>query len=719
MKYLKSSNLFKISYLLLVFILMLSCGKNSNKIETKTTSARFTPKIPYENAMAKADSLVKLMTTEEKIRLIGGTKYFYTHGVERLGIDSLYLVDGTMGVNLRHEYMEAIYNNPIDSTTAFPAAMALAATWNTKLAYHYAKSIGEQCRAVGAHVLLAPGFNIYRHAQSGRNYEYFGEDPYLISRIIEQYVVGVQETGVVATLKHFVANNTDHYRRQSNSIVSERALHEIYMPAFKAGINAGALAVMTAYNQLNGQWCGQSPYVIDTLLQQQLGFKWLVMTDWWSVYDGEKVIKSGQHLEMPSSDATANAQALLDSGLIEMEDIENMVKHLVGTSLAMDLYNLPQETQKYLSRFKEHEKVAIETAREGIVMLKNNNNVLPIMPDSAMKILLTGKFLDTVYKGGGAAVVEGYNNTTLSKAMKNTYGNNLIIREMPTDAEIQSADYIFLSVGTEDHEAWDRAFNLPEKEESFIKKVVGLNPNTVVLANSGGGFNMSGWNDDAAAIVHSWYVGQNGYTALAEIVSGKVNPSGKLPITIEKSFDDSPGAGYLPEGHQLYTGWNQAYQGKEKDVYDIVYDEGVLVGYRWYDTKEIEPLYPFGHGLSYTSFEYSSLTLSDTLLKGQDQLKISCSITNTGSLTGKEIAQLYIKDNNASVLRPLKELKGFQKIQLKPGESKTVEWVIDLNHLAFWHPDTKKWTTEEGRFDVLVGTSSKNLPLRGTFKYLQ
>ncbi|NBC82176.1 MAG: glycosyl hydrolase [Bacteroidetes bacterium] len=682
----------------------------------------FEPPVSYNEAMNKADSLVAAMTTEEKIMLIGGADIFYTQAIERLGIKRVFMSDATMGVNLRDKFYDKSrdttieYNQAIDSTTSFPAAISLASTWNPDLARHYAHSIGEQCRAAGIGILLGPGMNMYRHAQCGRNFEYFGEDPFLAGKMIEQYVLGVQETGVIATLKHFVANNTDYFRRKSNSVVDERTLHEIYMPAFKAGIEAGAMAVMTAYNLVNGEWAGQSKYVIDSLLRKELGFKWLVMTDWWSVYDGQKVIESGQDIEMPYTIAATNAQELLASGKVQESDIDRMVKNIIATCVAMELYNKKAEPEKYVPRFANHENHALQTAREGIVLLKNKNNLLPIRSDTVKTILLTGKFTDKIHKGGGAAHVEGYDNISLSKACADAFGTKLKIRRNPGRWTIANADLVLLSVGTEDSEARDRPFELPREDSVFIQKVLNNNENTVVIVNSGGGIDMTAWNDKAKAILYAWYTGQNGNVALAEILAGQVNPSGKLPISIEKSFKDSPGYGYIPEGEELYTGWNDDDE-NQRDVYDIHYDEGVLIGYRWYDTKNIEPLYPFGFGLSYTSFEYDSLSLSNNKPNGDEEIMVSFTVKNTGSRAGKEIAQLYISDPESTVLRPLKELKNFAKIHLQPGEHKKITLNINKEDLSFWDPNEKKWTAESGKFQVLIGSSSRHIWLQSEFDY--
>ncbi|MBN1597290.1 MAG: glycoside hydrolase family 3 C-terminal domain-containing protein [Bacteroidales bacterium] len=648
------------------------------------------------------------MTLDEKISLTGGNLIFYTNAVPRLDIPAVFMADATQGIHIRKEFDTIKYNPTLQKSTAFPSPILLASTWNPVLAYDYANAVGEECRAGGIPVLLGPGMNIYRLSQCGRNFEYFGEDPYLASRMIENYVVGLQKTGTIATLKHFVANNTDYFRRKSNSIVDERTLNEIYMPAFKAGIDAGAMAVMTSYNQLNGEWCGQSYHVITGILREQLGFKWLVMTDWWSVNDGAGVIKSGQDIEMPAREALEYTQELIDSGVVNEADIDRMVTSLLRTLYAMNSFKVKPDPT-LLTRFAHHEEVALNTAREGIVLLRNENNILPLEVTSK-KILLTGDYINKVAAGGGAAEVEGYNHVVLANALKNILAANLMIAETAADEEIKVADAVILNIGTYDSEGYDRPFELPDSTEKLILRVAALNPNTVVVVNSGSGIDLSNWYDKVSAIIYAWYPGQNGATAVAEILTGILNPSGKLPMTIERKFKDSPGYGYLPEGEELYVGWNSEAE-EAREVYDVIYDEGVFVGYRWYEKKNIKPLFAFGFGLSYTSFSYSDLKVSNEQFTSGDIIEVSFVIKNTGERTGAEIAQLYIHDTEASVERPVKELKGFKKVKLNPGESKTVTLQLGKEDFSFWSPEAKDWIAEPGKFEIRVGSSSDNILL--------
>lgn len=690
--------------------LVLSVAVVSQSCSIKEQEEEFKP-LSFEEADGKAEALLSKLTLEEKIKLIGGYSRFFIQALPKHKIPHVFMTDATQGMRLDNRMQDTTIVKRLEKTTAFPAPILLASTWNPSLAQSYAKSIGEECRAAGANILLGPGLNIYRQAQCGRNFEYFGEDPFLTARMIENYVRGVQSTGTAATLKHFVANNTDFYRRRSNSIVDERALHEIYMPGFKAGIDAGAMAVMTAYNKLNGEWCGQSDYVINALLREQLGFKWLVMTDWVSVYDGEKVIKSGQDLEMPLSKATANVRDLLDAGKVTEAQLDRMVKSILRMCIAMGLYDCQQDLS-YLERFPAHEKVALETAREGIVLLKNEGGILPVDKAASPRIAVTGKYVNELPHGGGSGYVVGYNNVTLGEALKQEYGASVEVIEPSDAAKLSAADVVLLSIGTGDAEGWDRPFDLPEEELQTIEKVLEANERCVIIVNSGSGINMSPFADKSAAIIYAWYPGQAGNIALAEILSGVVNPSGKLPITIEKRFENSPGFGYLPSYEKLYYG--RAEDNFTHQEYDIEYKEGIFTGYRWYEHRAIEPLFAFGHGLSYTTFTYSGLKVSASSFTANDTVEVSFALTNTGNLAGREIAQIYVQDVDSSHPRPFKELKGFAKVALQAGEQKNVAIMLSKSAFSYWNPEMKAWYAEPGEFKILVGSASDKTLLEET-----
>jgi len=706
----------KIYVLWSITILFFGCQSISNNdFKNEVDFQPFEPPVPYEQAMAKADSVLKRMSLEEKIEMIGGHNIFFTKGYDQYGIPSIRFSDATQGISL------VDFKDHLEKSVAFPAPIALTSTWNTELSRSYAQSVGEECRAGGITVLLGPGMNMYRIAQCGRNFEYFGEDPFLAARMIENYVVGLQNTGTIATLKHFVANNSDFRRRTSNSVVSARALHEIYMPAFEAGINAGALAVMTSYNQVNGEYAPHSKFIINKLLRQDLGFKWLVMSDWLSIWNAEKALKSGLDLDMPGETEDGiysdddpeeylrqETPKLLKEGKVKEQDIDRMVKNILATIFAMDAKEHTVKETSYLQKYDKHIEVAVQTAREGIVLLKNDNQILPIEPESEDVILVTGDKVDLLASGGGAAFVDGFNSVTLLDALKTQFGERVKYVKNPTDMEITNASVVIFSAYTYDKEGSDVPFDLPDKINTDIKRIAGLNDKTVVVMYTGGGKNMSHWNYKVTAILYSWYPGQAGNIALAEIIAGVTNPSGKLPITIERDFKDSPGYSYLPDDEELYAGWELDFD-MEHPVHDVNYKEGVFIGYRWYEKKNIEPLYAFGHGLSYSTFEYSGFKTNAESYNVEDDVLVRVEVTNTGRVDGKEIVQLYVRDPESSLERPLKELKDFQKIHLQPGEKKTVYFTLKERDFAFWDENTSLWKVEPGNFEIMVGASSDKI----------
>ncbi|HVZ62947.1 MAG TPA: glycoside hydrolase family 3 C-terminal domain-containing protein [Lacunisphaera sp.] len=667
----------------------------------------FKTPVSYDEADARAGAILAKMSRAEKLQLVSGHNTFYLHGFPQHGIPELYMSDATGGVNIRRNV-----SNRLEKSTAFPNPLALAATWNPGLAYHYARSVGEECRAGGIAILLGPGMNLYRHSQYGRNFEYWGEDPFLVASMIAPYVAGVLDTGTIPTIKHFIGNETDWHRRLSNSVIDERTLHEIYLPPFVAGISAGAMAVMTSYNQLNGEYCGQSRPAITDLLRGELGFRWLVMSDWWSVWDAKKIMTSGLDLEMPGEKfIKADGDRLLESGEVAESDLDRMTKSIMRTCIAMGLYDRPVPDTYFLRKFPEHAAVALQTARESMVLLRNNG-VLPLRPDGAGRILLTGRFVEQLARGGGSAEVAGYDNVTLLQALTDAFGARLDYVPDPTDKQLQAADVVLLSTGTSDSEGWDRPFDLPPVEEERVGRAVTLNPRTVVIINAGGGINMTSWHDRAAAILWAWYPGQNGNRALAEILTGATNPSGKLPMTIEKRFEDSPGFGYLPAGEKLYTGWNHDND-MSKPVYNVDYQEGVFIGYRWYEAKKITPRYAFGHGLSYTTFAYRNLTVTPATLPPDGRISVEFDVTNTGPLAGTEIAQVYIRDPGSAVPRPEKELKGFSRVTLQPGETKSVRVRLGQDAFAYWNVQRHGWTAEPHDYGILVGAASDAIKLTG------
>jgi beta-glucosidase len=370
-----------------------------------------------------------------------------------------------------------------------------------------------------------------------------------------------------------------------------------------------------------------------------------------------------------------------------------------------------------VAKYPEHERIALETAREGLVLLRNENGFLPLSERPAARVVATGMFVDTIAEGRGAARVEGYGHVTLGEALEGVFGKRVTAVDIADEERIRTADVVILTIGTRDSEGWDRPFALPAEEVAAIERVLDWNASVVLVVSSGGGVDLSAWAHRVPAILYAWYAGQNGATAVAEVLGGRVNPSGKLPITIEKRFEDSPGYGYLPPGEALYTGW--AEDNFTHREYDVVYREGVFVGYRWYEHLGIEPLFPFGHGLSYTTFEYGGLELGRDRIAAGETLEVAFTLENSGTVDGAEVAQVYVRDVLSSHPRPPKELKGFAKQMLSAGETRRVHIALDARAFSFWHEEREQWVAEPGRYEIQVGPSSADIRLRGSVELVE
>jgi beta-glucosidase len=658
------------------------------------------------------------MTLDEKINYLGGTgfvngeKIGETQPLPRLGIPVVKMTDATSGSKLTKDHI------------LFPAFICLAATFNPELSALYGRAVAEQCKADGYRVLLGPGVNMYRVPHCGRNFEYLGEDPYLACKMLVPYIKSVQETGVIATVKHFVANNSEHYRRNSNSVVSERALHEIYFPAFKTAVQeAGVKAVMTSYNLLNGEWVGQSKHLITEILRNEWGFDGLVMTDWWSINDTEKAITSGLDLEMPSASILGRKriQKLLDNGTISEELIDQRLINIFKPFCEAGLFDEKHDDPPLRNNWPQHKNIALETARQGIVLLKNEDAILPLQKKSIKQMALIGKnALQTAASGGGAGGFDpGEKLVTYLDAIRSIASNkdiNVAYYETPSH-DINNADIALIFLTMIEHEFMDRPFHLSDTQIDLIRHTSRLNSSTVVVLSVGSGVEMASWINDVKGIVYSWYPGTYGAQALAEILFGEMNPSGKLPFSIEHAENETHYFGnYLPENTELsreFQGWNRGAPN-----FDIHYREGIFTGYRWYDSTSIQPLFSFGFGLSYAIFKLDNLSLSSDTITDNDALTITFHISNTSDIDGTEIVQLYIQDIDSSESRPKKELKGFQRIFLKADETKQIEMKIDKNNLAFWSEIKRNWQVENGSFNVLIGTSSSDIHLQALFSYV-
>ena len=796
----------------------------------------------------RVDSLLSQMTIDEKVEMIGGINDFYTRPIPRLGIPSLKMSDGPMGV---HDY---------GLTTAYPAGIALAASWDVSLAQRFGTAMGMDARARGVHFILGPGMNIYRAPMNGRNFEYFGEDPFLASRMAVGVIKGMQGQRVIAMAKHFAGNNSEFARMTLSSDIDERTLREIYLPAFEASVKEAHVgAVMDAYNLVNGSYMTQNVHLNKDILKKEWGFDGILVSDWGATHDGVAAANGGLDLEMPSP-TFMNREALLPAlkeNKISVATIDDKVRRILRKAIEFGFFDQAQTDIGIPTYSQEGRQAALEVARGGMVLLKNTGNLLPLDENKVKTIAVIGPdAYPAVISGGGSAetkpfnavsYLEGISNRLGTKAkvlytvdvppldevfessefvttpggesgLKGEYFDNEELKGTPalvrTDKHIhfdwgegsfaagepvdhfairwtgyfvpkESGDYKFYtsaddgvrlyvgddiaiddwlphsqtldiatrhlergqavkirleyfdSVSTaivgfgvtraEDYvgratkplaekadaviicvgfdpktegEGFDRAFQLPGGQDELIRQISAVNKNVIVVLTAGGNVDMTRWIGNVPAVLHAWYPGQEGGNALAQILFGDVSPSGKLPASFERRWEDNPTShSYYPENHGNH----------------VQYSEGVFVGYRHFDRSETKPLFAFGHGLSYTTFAYSKLSVTPPAGALDQPILVSFDVKNTGRREGAEVAELYVGDSHASVPRPVKELKGFSKVTLKPGETKRVTLTLDRRAFSFYDVTKKDWSAEPGDFTILVGGSSDKTQLRGKF----
>ena len=798
----------------------------------------------------RVESILRQMTLEEKLDYIGGVDDFFIRGVPRLGVPRLKMADGPMGVR------------NFGPATAFPGGIALAATWDPTLAEKIGRELGRDARAKGVHFLLGPGVNIYRAPMNGRNFEYFGEDPFLASRIAVGYVDGIQSEGVSATIKHFLGNNSEFDRHNTDSVIDERTLREIYLPVFEAAVKNGHVgAIMDSYNLTNGAHMTQNGKLNTDVVKTEWGFKGIIMSDWDATYDAVAAANGGLDLEMPSA-AFMNRKNLLASiedGKVSVATIDDKVRRILRTAIQFGWFDRDQIDASIPRYNLPGRDVALEGARESLVLLKNDGNLLPLTKGKIKSIAVIGpNAYPSVPVGGGSAHVQpfaavsfmegmsnalgtsanayyhrgipslgeiadatnfsidasssqpglkveifdnaelagipattridrhvnfvagfalggfnaaahadstrwsGYftsevpgehdiflqasgerggtrlyvddmlviNNWKLSVALVNqatvllTRGPHKIVLEQfrtralgaprvrmgitqqgtlvdPTAKQLAvKADAVVVAVGFDpgsESEGGDRTFLLPPGQDELIREMAAANKNTIVVVTSGGSFDAHDWVDRVPALIEAWYPGQEGGTALADLILGNVNPSGRLPITFERQWRDNP-------VHDSYY--------PEESSNRIVYKEGVFVGYRGYEHEGAKPLFPFGYGLSYTTFKFANLVTSPSPNR-TGEYQVTFDVTNTGNRAGAEVAQIYVGEAHASVPRPPKELKGFSRVELRPGESKQVKVILDGRAFAYYDVNTKHWHADPGDFDILVGSSLEQIELQG------
>jgi beta-glucosidase len=804
---------------------------------------------PDTEVERRVDSILSQMTLDEKVDLIAGVDFMYLRGVPRLGVPRLRMADGPMGVR---------NDGP---ATAYAGGIALAASWNPALAERIGVEFGRDARAKGVHFLLAPGVNIYRAPMAARNFEYLGEDPFLASRLAVSFINGVQSQGVSATIKHFAGNNSEFDRNNTDSIIDERTLREIYLPAFEAAVKEARVgAIMDAYNLTNGFYMSQHAYLNNVVAKKEWGFQGVIMSDWISTYDAIGAANGGLDIEMPSGSQFNRDKLLpaIESGEISVATIDDKVRRQLRVAMTFGWFDREQLDSSIPRYNPEGQQAALQGAREGMVLLKNDGALLPLDGERVKTILVVGPNAHpAVIGGGGSSQVEPFNSVSILEGMVTVAGENtevLYDRGLPPRSETISAtqfsteassgepgmraeyfaaadlsgtpvlarveprieiglnngtpqfpegtlserwtgyykvpeqgtydvfvsaagdlgglyrvflddkllidnwnlnkamvDYVTLALdagnhkvvlehhgrqkwpgerlqlgfsrygdrveasakalaarvdvvviavgfdGSSESEGSDRTFRLPPGQDELIQAMAAANERTVVVMTSGGAVDINGWLDHVPALLQAWFPGQEGGTAVAEILFGTVNPSGRLPASFERRWQDNP-------AHDYYY--------PEPGTPRIVYEEGIFVGYRGYEKNGVAPLFPFGHGLSYTTFRYSNIALSPE--KTDDgKVQVTFDLTNTGSRTGAEVAQVYVADTHSNVPRPPKELKGFAKVELQPGETKHVTVELNRRSLSYYDVDEKAWRAEPGMFDVLVGRSSTMIELRG------
>jgi beta-glucosidase len=679
---------------------------------------------------AKIATIIKKLTLEEKIALLHANGIFSTAGVPHLGIPGLMTDDGPLGV--REDVLPGwgSANLTTDSATFFPNGSALAATWNPALAYRYGHDMGEEANARKKSIMLAPAFNIARTPLCGRTYEYYSEDPFLNAQLAVQSVKGIQSQHVAACVKHYAVNNQEVERGRVNVEVDERALREIYLPAFKASITEGnAWTIMSAYNKLRGVYCSENDYLLKQVLKGEWKFKGIVISDWGGTHSTIDAANHGLDLEMgsnPPYDSYYFANPLLaavKAGKVSTKVIDEKVHRILWV-----MYHTTLSANQTAGKINtpEHSKTVYDIASESIVLLKNDKHLLPLNTSALKSIAVIGdNATHTFHLGGFGAGVKARYEVTALAGLQNRLGKTVDIKfaqgysgfyrqhgknvnEETKNADpamieeavkvAKSTDMAILFIGGNrdyESEGSDRKdLSLPFGEQTLVDSVTAANPNTIVVVVGGAPYDISEIKKNNHTIVWSWYNGSENGNALADVLTGKVNPSGKLPFTFPVNVKDSP-------AHALNT-----YPGENLQV---DYKEGILVGYRWFDTKKIEPLYCFGYGLSYTDYKYSGLHTNKTSYNPNEYITVTLKVKNTGKYAGKETVQLYISKPGSAVERAEKELKAFKKIRISAGETVDVSLNIPVKNLAYYDMKIKQWVVEPGKYKLLAGTSSKDI----------
>lgn len=695
----------------------------------------------------RIEDALSRMTLKEKIALIHAQSKFSTPGCPRLGIPELWLSDGPHGVRMEFvwdDWNHADWTN--DSCTAYPALTCLAATFNPKLAFEYGNAIGQEARFRKKDIILGPGVNIYRTPLSGRNFEYMGEDPYLSSQMVVPYIKGMQQNGVAACMKHFALNNQEKNRDRINVEVSDRALFEIYLPAFKAGVQEGGVwAIMGSYNKYRGQYCSHNERLVNQILKKDWGFDGVMLTDWGSAHDTDEAARYGLDLEMGTwtngltwgiSSAYDNyylAQPFLKK--IESGELpESLLDEKVRRVLRLCFRTNMNRNRPYGCKLTpEHADIARRVAEEGIVLLKNENQFFPIEKGRYQKIAVIGEnAVKQLSQGGGSSELKPQKEISPLEGMIEKYGREHIVftlgyasgepnysNELPSGLDADSlvqeavkvareADVVLFFGGLnknfqQDCEGDDRrTMDLPFGQNELIEKLIEANPNTGIILISGNAVSMP-WIEKVDGLMQSWYLGSQAGTATANVISGEVNPSGKLPFSIPVKLEDNS-AHYFGE---------ESYPGVDNTQY---YKDDILVGYRWYDTKKIKSRFPFGYGLSYTTFQYGKARTDKKSYQPDETVKLSFTLKNSGKRAGAETVQVYMSQKRPSVLRPVKELKAFKKVYLQPGEEQVVEIEVPVASFAFYDEGIANWKLENDKYMLQVASSSRQIHSTATIE---
>ncbi|MFN3698739.1 MAG: glycoside hydrolase family 3 C-terminal domain-containing protein [Dictyoglomus sp.] len=653
--------------------------------------------------------LISQMTLEEKASLCSGKDAWNTKPIERLGIPSIRMSDGPHG--LRKE--EHLFGES-KPATCFPTAVTLAASWDRELVERVGKAIGEECQAEGVQILLGPGVNIKRSPLCGRNFEYYSEDPFLASELAKHFIKGVQSEGVGTSLKHYAANNQETRRLTVDAKIDERTLREIYLASFERAVKeAQPWTVMCSYNKVNGTYASENEYLLKKILKEEWGFEGFVVSDWGAVNDRVKGLKAGLDLQMPYDGGIGDKKIIeaVKRGELSEEILDEAVERILRI-----IFKAIENKKEDASYDKEaHHKLAREVARECFVLLKNEDHILPLKKEGVIGIIGAFAKKPQIQGGGSAHVNPTKTDDALEEIKKIVGGRGKILyadgyeidKDEPKEELIEEAkrvakesDVVIIFGGLPERyesEGFDRPhMKMPESHNELIKEVAKTNKNTVVVLSNGGPIEMP-WVEEVKGILETYRGGQGWGGAVADILFGVVSPSGKLPESFPKKLSDNPSYLFFPG---------------ERDK--VEYREGIFVGYRYYDKKEMEVLFPFGYGLSYTNFEYSELKIEKKKITEEEILKVKVKVKNTGKMKGKEVVQLYVKDIKSEVIRPEKELKGFEKIELEAGEEKEVEFELDKRAFAYYNEEIGEFYVESGEFEIMIGKSSRDIVLKET-----